>query len=450
MTAVESGSETGAARPKGERLLTHLLLISTRLGSTVSKFLLAIYTARYLGLADLGIYGLLASATILVPAIVGGGMTQWLMRNIVDVPRAKALPLIAGRLSMILLILLALMPLALGLDVLAGEPIPLAIAALCGAIVVLETLGFETVDMLLARRRVVLAYLLSFLRTGAWPIPVMLLGILYPELRTLEWVLIGWLVAQIACLLLVAALAIPEGRWRHMKPRQVAGRMAFLFGQLPRTVPLYVRDIGSVASMFIDRFLISIFVGLELTGVYTLFWSIANVVHSLSVHGLLQAQLPQIISTAQKGDAFAFRALERRLQIETGAWALLLTLGAAIAMPLMLPFLGQPLVNDYLPLFWVILFATLLRIAADAYGFVLLALHRDRAIAIVALAGAAASAVLNLILTPLAGLWGAAAAYVLTSGGLFAARFYFSRQAKVPAAPGEVQSSVRQESPIAL
>jgi O-antigen/teichoic acid export membrane protein len=91
-----------------------------------------------------------------------------------------------------------------------------------------------------------------------------------------------------------------------------------------------------------------------------------------------------------------------------------------------------------------------LRIAADAYGYVLLALHRDRAIAIVALAGAAASAGLNLILTPLAGLWGAAAAYVLTSGGLFAARFYFSRQAKGPAAASEAQSSVRQESPIPL
>jgi hypothetical protein len=89
------------------------------------------------------------------------------------------------------------------------------------------------------------------------------------------------------------------------------------FGNLHRTLPLYVRDMGSVTSMFIDRFLISIFVGLELTGVYTLFWSVANVVHSLAVHGLLQAQLPQIISTAQTGDQSAFHALERRLQIET-------------------------------------------------------------------------------------------------------------------------------------
>ena len=101
----------------------------------------------------------------------------------------------------------------------------------------------------------------------------------------------------------------------------------------------------------------------------------------------------------------------------------------------MLPFLNQPLVKDYLPIFWIILFATLLRLAADAYGFALLALHRDRAIAGIAVAGAAISAVLNLILTPLAGLWGASAAYVLTSGSLFAARFWLSRPERPAATP---------------
>jgi len=112
----------------------------------------------------------------------------------------------------------------------------------------------------------------------------------------------------------------------------------------------------------------------------------------------------------------------------------LLPLGVAIATPLILPFLHQPLMEDYLPIFWMILLATMLRVAADAYGFILLALHRDRAIAVIAAGGAAASAVLNLIFTPLAGLWGASAAYTLTSGGLFAARFLLSRPEPSPAA----------------
>jgi O-antigen/teichoic acid export membrane protein len=179
--------------------------------------------------------------------------------------------------------------------------------------------------------------------------------------------------------------------------------------------------------MFLDRFLISLFLGLELTGVYTLFWSIANVVHSLAVYSVLQSQLPLLIAAGQDPDQAEFRALERRLQIEIGTWALLLALVMAVATPLLLPFLGQPLLHQYLSVFWIVLGATLLRIAADSYGFVLLALNRDHAIAVIAVAGALASAGMNVVLTPLAGLWGAAIAYVITSGGLFAARYFFSR-----------------------
>ena len=45
------------------RLLDQLQLFVVRAGATVAKFLLAIYTARYLGLADLGVYGLLVRST---------------------------------------------------------------------------------------------------------------------------------------------------------------------------------------------------------------------------------------------------------------------------------------------------------------------------------------------------------------------------------------------------
>ena len=250
----------------------------------------------------------------------------------------------------------------------------------------------------------------------------MAIGLLYPETRTLEFLLLGWLGMLILSALIVVGLAIPEERWRHLQPRPLS-----LLRELHGTFALCVKDVSSMVSLFLDRFLISMFVGLELTGVYTLFWSIANVVHSLTVYGVLQAQLPQMVATAQTRDPAKVRALERHLQFETVTWSLLLALAAAIVTPFMIPYLHQPLVDDYLPLFWVVLLATLLRIAADGYGFALLALHRDNAIAVIAVAGGIVSASLNLMLLPLAGLWGAAMAYVLTSGGLFAARYVLSR-----------------------
>ena len=64
-----------------------------------------------------------------------------------------------------------------------------------------------------------------------------------------------------------------------------------------------------------------------------------------------------------------------------------------------------------------------MRAAADGYGYVLLALHRDTAIAMISVAGALASVMLNLALIPMLGLTGAALAFILTAGGMLAARY---------------------------
>jgi O-antigen/teichoic acid export membrane protein len=406
------------------RLFSQLSLVIMRAGGTIAKFLLAIYTARYLGLVDLGIYGLLVGATTIVPAILGLGMTDWVGRKIVDLPSAQALSMIASRLSLTLSIHFIAQPLALAAVILLGESIPLRIAVLCGAILLLENLGGQAADLLIARRRIFLAYWLTFLRMGLWPIPVMAIGLVYPETRTLEFLLLGWLAMLAFSWVILFGLTVPEGRWRHLRPR-----WSTLFQELHGSLTLYVKDVSSTASMFLDRFLISMFLGLELTGVYTLFWSIANVMHSLS-NSVLQAQLPHFIASAQNADRTAFRALERRSHIETAAWALLFVIAAAIVTPLLLPFIHQPLVQEHLPIFWMVLFATLLRVAADVYGFSLLALHRDRALAIIAVGGALASAGLTLVLTLLAGLWGAALAYAFTSAGLLVARLFLSRPEK--------------------
>ena len=334
--------------------------------------------------------------------------------------------MIASRLSLTLSIHLIVQPLAFAADILLGEPVPLEIALLCGGILLLENLGSEASEMLIARRRVFLAYFVAFLRVGFWPIPVMAIGLLYPETRTLEFILLGWLAMLVVSWLALLLLLLPEGRWRFMRPQ-----WRLLFPELRGSLVLYIKDVSSTISMFLDRFLISLFLGLEMTGVYTLFWSITNVVHSLAVYDIIKAQLPSLIASGRNPEPEQFRAHERRLQIEIGSWSLLLALGAGVAMPLLLPLLHQPLAQESLPVFWLILFATLLRIAADLYGFVLLALRRDRTIAWVAAAGALASAGLNLVLTPFFGLAGAAAAYAMTSGGLLAARFVLSRTATI-------------------
>jgi O-antigen/teichoic acid export membrane protein len=303
-------------------------------------------------------------------------------------------------------------------------PFPRGMAIVCGLILLLDNLANDASEILIARRHVFLANSLMFVRQGFWPLPVILIGLLDPSARTLEFLLACWLAALVATCIGIAAIAIHRARWRH-----AAVRARLLAEGLRGGMILYVKDVSGVFGAFIDRFLISLVLGLELTGVYTLFWSITNVVHSLSVFGVLQTHIARILGAGSADDAAAFASLERKLQLETGAWALILAAGAAVVTPLLLPWLGRPLLETSLPVFWVLLAATFLRIAADGYGFALLALHRDRAIALIAVGGALLSAALNAALTPLFGIMGAALAAVVTGAGLFLSRYLVCRRA---------------------
>jgi O-antigen/teichoic acid export membrane protein len=97
-------------------------------------------------------------------------------------------------------------------------------------------------------------------------------------------------------------------------------------------------------------------------------------------------------------------------------------------MPYLLPLLDRPLLQAQMTVFWIIMLATLARLAADAYNLVLFALKRDRAFALTGVGGTIGSVLTNLTLIPLMGLMGAALAYLVTNAGVVSARVLASRQ----------------------
>lgn len=403
------------------RLAQQVTLLALRGITTVSKFGLALYTARFLGLAELGIYGLLVGAATIVPACFGFGVTDLIRRQVANMRLPEAMPYMTTRLLLSLATHLVGQPLAWMVNSALGAPIPWAMLLPIGLIILLEHLSADAQDMMTLRGRVRLANFILFINAGAWPPLVIAWGLLDPTARALDNILYGWLGALGVAWIVMLLQLLPEQRWRLLGLRPQWPLKA-----IRSSVPFYVKDITGVASVFLDRFLVSLFLGLEMAGVYTFFWSVANVANSL-VGGVIQTHITALMQAGAASDSERFARAERRLQIDVLGWSALLAGSALAAMPLLLPFLGRPLLQDHLAVFWIIMLATLFRIGADGYGLVLLAHRRDRAIAVISVAGAIASAALNLLLVPFVGLYGAAFAYTLTSAGLLVARVSVSR-----------------------
>lgn len=407
-------------------MVQSLLLMAIRIANTAAKFLLTIYTARYLGLADLGAYGLLVGATTMIPVVLGLGTTDWVMRHIATMPRDEAIASTVTRLALPVVLHLVIQPILWVVNYALGEPVSWQLLLIGGAILFLDHVLSDVSNLLIGRGRIYLASILSFIRAGLWPPAVIVWGIFDPSARTLQCVLLGWLGALILTMVVLATQLFSQSRWRA-----VGMRASWIAGGVRASVPFYIKDLTGSVSLYLDRFLLSAFLGLEVTGVYTLFWSVANVLHSLVVYSVVQPNLRRMIESARQPDQASFRTLERKLQMEGGVWIAVLVVAASIALLLLLPLLGKPLVQQNLPVFWIVLAATALRASADSYGFVMLALRQDKAIAIVGVGGAIASAILNLALLPVFGLSGAALAYLLTSGGMLAARYAMTRDSCV-------------------
>ncbi len=389
---------------------SHLLLFALRGFSTVAKFVLALYTARYLGLSELGVYGLVAAATGIVPAVLGFGLTDWVARQVVVSGKDEALQKISARLAISILANLSFQPVFWIACLALGAPILPERIWLIAPIILFEHLALEVHDLLIARGHNTFTSVLQFIRAALWPIVVVTIGFLYPQTRTLENILLAWLLG----LGLMFTIFTVWLLWQQSGPLVRFAEMRTQIGFIRRSLPLYMRDVATKSSLFLDRYLISLTLGLELTGVYVFFWSVASAMHGMVISVVGQPQAPKLIAAAARNDVSGFRQAQRKLRLETTAWTILLMVAAFVAVWILLPYLQRPALAAHFAVFPLILLAGCARVGADQYGFVLLALHRDRDILAASLTGVAASALLNIVLIPTCGIWGAALAFLLT------------------------------------
>ena len=402
-------------------LLRPLLLIALRGLNTAAKFALALYTARFLGLSELGIYGLIVAVVTMLPAFAGLGTMDWLVRQVAGLPTAKAAPMMVTRLAMVLAFHLVFQPIAISLNLAFDAPVPWSLVALLSLISVADHLASDVGELLTFRGRALLSNILLFVRAGLWPIAVIGWGLFDPAARTLECLLIGWLAGLILMWAIFLAFVAQRGRWRFIKFDWSTMKTG-----VRRSVPFYIKDISIAVNLYLDRFLVSLFLGLELTGVYTFFWSIANVIHTLALFGTFQPHVAKLLE-AGRGRLQDFYALLKRVGIETGGFAVVMAAGLALLVPYLLPYLDRPLLSSHIAVFGLVIVATLLKLAGDCYNYVLLAFHQDRAIVMIALAAIPLSALLNALMLPHWGLAGAATAYLLTSAMLLGARLFVGR-----------------------
>ncbi|MGD9812726.1 MAG: hypothetical protein AB7U35_15585, partial [Sphingobium sp.] len=207
------------------------------------------------------------------------------------------------------------------------------------------------------------ANMLYAFQSAAWIYLYVALALIFPALRRLDWLLAFWICGSLLALAFAAWLA---RAWPWADAFRKPLRWSWFKENVLASWRLYFSEVVAVFTLYIDRYLLSLFLTLDLVGVFVLFWQMASAVANLVGAGVLQVYRPRLIRAGRSSDADGFQSLYRESLLRSHAAGLLLSLIAAPAAYFLIPFSKQPLAMQYLPLLGLMLVCLQIRIWADA------------------------------------------------------------------------------------
>lgn len=396
----------------GSVIATTAMILAMRVSVMACRFALAIFVGRYLDLASLGLFGLAAGAAALGPSIIGMGLVHVIMRDAVtqDVKQITDGLLHYWRFTVALYVLLLSLT-GLATAILGLSPLWVLVVA----VTMFEHMGNDVFQLFSNRERPLLANTNAFIRGAMWILTYVPLAILYPGLRSLPVLLSFWLGASAVAFLLFL-WATRTWPWKAALSNPF--RLNWLVDNIRNAFVIYVSDLSFIGSQYLDRYLVSLFLGLKVAGVYFLYWSAANAVNSFVAIGVLQIQRPLLVRAHHDGGATAHQQMTSNLMKTTTLATVVLGIATGVAFYLLLPFLKQPAVGDYLGAFWLMMAGMAARNVADCGAMGLFTARRDKIMSVTNIAAVIALSAAQLVLLPIAGLYGAGIAILVTFGGI--------------------------------
>jgi O-antigen/teichoic acid export membrane protein len=384
-------------------LLLPLSNIGMRGAGLVGRFALTLYFAKHFQLSEIGTFGLVAGMAGLLPSLIGCGVNYFLNREIVGADPLRAGTLLRDRLVLTLAMLL-LVGLVGGAAHAAGWVQTPPSLGLLAFILAGECIAFDVHMSLIGLRMPVAANFLLFVRSASWIFPVLVLGTIWPQLRSLSLVFWSWAGGVIASFIFLLVLL---RRWPFAAISRTRVDFNWIWQTVRRGWLIYLSDLGIGGQLYLERYVVNGLLGLSLTGVYTLYWTMANAVHVLVTVGVVQVTLPDLVEAHRSTDKAEWRRAFLHATGRTVAITLPLCVVCAAVVLKVLPRLGIQQFAASPDLFCLMLVGVAIRLLSDMASYGLYSRNLDTEFAATNIVGIVASLALSFILIARYGLTGA-------------------------------------------
>ena len=376
----------------------------------VAKFLLVLCLVHYFQPSDVGLYGMMTAIVAYALFFLGMEYYNYTSRALVDAtPMAQAL-IIRDQFILYAIVFLFMSPLVYLLFY--THMLPDSLCWLFLMLVVTEHISNELMRILTVLSRPYLATVVFFLRQGSWILILLPMFYFLPYTRHFNAVFIYWIIGA-AVSIFIALMALRHLPWQGIWHEPV--HWAGIWQGLNISRPFIISAFCALSMLYIERFFVNYYCGLEAVGIYTFYAGLSLTLHNLANTGVAKMRLAQLLAAWKQKNGLQFQYESLRMLKET---TLFVFVFAALMLCLIYPFINvinKPVYLTHLPLFYLLLFGAACRSIADVPLYTFYAQHNDRLLLTINLVAFCIMLVGNSLLVPIYGLMGAAFASAMAS-----------------------------------
>lgn len=372
------------------------------------RFILNLYIAKFLGLSPLGEFGLISGIASVMPTIMGFSFINHTCRVASHGDYSVYCSSIANYWT---IVAIGYSAITIFFTIIFNEEIANSKIIAVALFALSEHIATDMFILLAMMSRSTYANLLFLLRSGGSVCIFILLHTLFPG-----YITIYTSIALSAAFNIISFFGFfwATKEWEWVKPfRQFRLRNILLI--IRDSSLLYINDVINTAGQYIDRYVVTYFLGLELTGAYILFWTIGNALSTLINSGVIIVYRPQILMSLTKNRSIMI-TLVSRLVKEVFLYCAVIAISLYIAMYFLIPIVNQPLARSNFIILVPVLIGFTLRMIYEAVGIPIYITGHDKesikttVLVLLIVLG------LNFLLIPRFGLHGAAAAGIVGYG----------------------------------
>jgi O-antigen/teichoic acid export membrane protein len=375
--------------------------MALRAASLIGRLVLMLSVAKILSPAELGSFGVIVASLGFSTLIIGMEFYAYSMREIMSASSERRVSMLRDKLVLFACVYVFLGGLSAVFAMFEVLPARLNLWLL--ALMVADHLSQESTRALIALGRPIAANLVLFVRVAAWVFGWLWYVLVFPSSAGLNAVLAWWLIGALASLMIVVRV-LWEMPWPHASRQPVD--WAWIRKGFRTARPFMLTALSALGLSYADRYVLNAFSGASSVGALTLYSGLASAAHNVVNAGVAMISLPKLVRAWNARDHLRYKAEIRRLWLSTLIWISFIAILASALIQPIVRWIDQPEYIQGLSAYYLIVFAAVVRCAADVPIYILYAQNKDKALLWINLAAFVASFSANLLLVPRIGLLG--------------------------------------------